>query len=500
MIINERLKKVLYSGIVFSFIAHFFGIINIIKNYDNIAVKNGYGASLIYGRWFLKLLADFNWKLLGSWNLQFFNNVIALGILTISAYLFIIIFDIKENKYIVLSTGLFLTFPTVTSIIFFPYISIYYSISILFIFLGVFLNNKYKLGWILTIVFTTLSLGIYQANFSIMVSLNLLILIQQILKNNYSFQRNVKLVIKYIIILLISIFIYFIILKTTLFLSGEKLLNYDGLNLTSALSFSNIFKLIFRTYKEVLFLPFNNVYGLSPSLLLSICIFCILFFDTILFIKLLSNTDILKNKVLSILIFITYPIAIDLPVVMVSGTRIYTLMVYSFIFIFIMPIVFLNEFNNTKSFMISILKKMVFILLSLSIYGYSYFSNVNYTAMYYTTMQTQNYLNQIVLQIKMQKGFNENMRWIFVGNIRDQLIFNPWAEGCLYGGNLSNYYNDYSRVGWIEHYLGYYPPVSYLEDYEKENDIDIIKKMPLYPNDGSIKIINNYVIVKFSEI
>ena len=43
MIMNKRLKKVLYSGIVFSFIAHFFGIINVIKNYDNIAVKNGYG-------------------------------------------------------------------------------------------------------------------------------------------------------------------------------------------------------------------------------------------------------------------------------------------------------------------------------------------------------------------------------------------------------------------------------------------------------------------------
>ena len=500
MIMNKRLKKVLYSGIVFSFIAHFFGIINVIKNYDNIAVKNGYGASLIYGRWFLKFLADFNWKLLDSWNLQFFNNIIALGILTIAAYLFIIIFDIKKNKYIVLSTGLFLTFPTVTSMIFFPYISIYYSISILFIFLGVFLNKKYKLGWILTIVFTTLSLGIYQANFSIMVSLNLLILIQQILKNNYSFQKNIKLITKCIIILLLSILVYFIILKTTLFFSGEKLLNYDGLDLTSALSFSNILRLIKRTYKEVLFLPFNNVYGLSPSLLLSICIYGIIFFDIILFIKLLSNTNILRNKIISILIFITFPISIDLPVVMVSGTRIYTLMVYSFIFIFIIPIVFLNEINDVKNFMICISNKIVCLLLILSIYGYSYFSNVNYTAMYYTTMQTQNYLNQIVLQIKMQKGFNEKMRWVFVGNIRDQLIFNPWADGCIYGGNLSQYYNEYSRVGWIEHYLGYYPPVSYLDDYKKYNGIEIIKNMPLYPNDGSIKIIGNFVVVKFSDI
>lgn len=184
---------------------------------------------------------------------------------------------------------------------------------------------------------------------------------------------------------------------------------------------------------------------------------------------------------------------------MTKNVRVYTLTVYSIVFLFMLPILFIDNMNIHSN-----IKKTICSLLLVIILGYSYFSNVNYVAMYHTTMQTQNYLNQVVVQAKAQRGFNEDLRWIFVGNINDKLINNPWSDACSYGGNKENYLNDYSRNRWIRHYLGYQIPEVKYEDYirsvgDNAKILKTIKNMPNYPNDGSIIIHDDYVIIKFSD-
>ena len=96
-------------------------------------------------------------------------------------------------------------------------------------------------------------------------------------------------------------------------------------------------------------------------------------------------------------------------------------------------------------------------------------------------------------------NYNKDMKIYFVGRvIADDTFKSRWADvEFRYGGNSSdlNTYS-YSRFQTIYNYLGYV-----YEDIDKENEIyiqnkDEIEKMDKYPNDNSIKIIDNKIFVR----
>ena len=133
--------------------AHTFGITNVVKNYDNVAVTNDFGTGITSGRHFLTHIGETTKKYFGAWNLNFFNNVAALVMLIFSAFLIIKIYDIKSKRLTVLWTGIFVTFPTVTSTLFFSYTSHYYFGAVLLVVLAVFFSERYKYGYIISIIF-----------------------------------------------------------------------------------------------------------------------------------------------------------------------------------------------------------------------------------------------------------------------------------------------------------------------------------------------------------
>ena len=116
---DKRFYYILFAGIIAIVLSHLFCLGNILKNYDNITVFNGYGTGLSSGRWCLTLIGDFVKKYWGSYNVPYFNNLIALILLMISAYIIVIIFNIENCLLCGIWTAIFMSFPTVTSTMFF---------------------------------------------------------------------------------------------------------------------------------------------------------------------------------------------------------------------------------------------------------------------------------------------------------------------------------------------------------------------------------------------
>ena len=85
---------------------------------------------------------------------------------------------------------------------------------------------------------------------------------------------------------------------------------------------------------------------------------------------------------------------------------------------------------------------------------------MNYTALYYANRQTENYLNAMVVQVRMTEGFNTEKDWAFIGSIDDPLMYNSWQEEAIYGGNNAavDLINKYSRNWWIRYSFGYSIP------------------------------------------
>lgn len=66
----------------------------------------------------------------------------------------------------------------------------------------------------------------------------------------------------------------------------------------------------------------------------------------------------------------------------------------------------------------------------------------------------------------------------------------------MYGGKGSTYINAYSRNRWIQQYFGYKIPIANEETVRKLKKQPEVKEMPCWPDSGSIKVIDDTVVIK----
>lgn len=266
--------------------------------------------------------------------------------------------------------------------------------------------------------------------------------------------------------------------------------------------------LIKRIYAQFLPMPLQDYCGMSCTKILQLCIFILNSIGLTLMILLLRwekrNWTISLGSLALLGIF---PMAINSIILMAPNSHIYTLMVYASVIIYLLPVVILDltakelfplVLTHIKKRILQIMEIGTILFLSIAIWNYVYLSNGNYTAMYYTTQQTNNYLNSLITQIKMADGYHPSMEWAFIGyNISDPLYGNPWDDHFNYGGNVKRLINVYSRNTFINNYSGLSSlPIVNNETLNVLKEAPFVQAMPCYPEDGSIQVHRGVVIIK----
>lgn len=98
MKIQRRLKITFISSITAGLLAHLFALTNVLQNYDNMAIlPGGYGTGLTSGRWFLTILGNFLNKIWGNYNIPFFNGLLTIVILSITACIIVLMMDLQSD-------------------------------------------------------------------------------------------------------------------------------------------------------------------------------------------------------------------------------------------------------------------------------------------------------------------------------------------------------------------------------------------------------------------
>ena len=98
MKISNSARITLRAAILTGLASHLFALTNVLQNHDNIAVLNGYGAGVTSGRWFLNILGDFIGRVWGNYNLPFFNGLLCILLLSVSAAVIIERFHITDLR------------------------------------------------------------------------------------------------------------------------------------------------------------------------------------------------------------------------------------------------------------------------------------------------------------------------------------------------------------------------------------------------------------------
>jgi len=302
----------------------------------------------------------------------------------------------------------------------------------------------------------------------------------------------------YCLILVIGLVMYFLCLKLSLILYGTQLSDYNGVNSMGKISPAQLPQLLKLTVYNVCMLPLDNYCGLAGMKLIRICYILVgIVTGMALLFVLMRHVKKPLLIALSIVLCGLLPVAINFIQIMCPDGWVYTLMVYPFVLIVCVPMVIVEAMEGRDRWK-KLTENLLAIVLALLSVCYAYETNVVYSAQYYENRQVENYLSTMIAQVRMTEGFDAEKEWAFIGQIEDPLLRSGWDYEMRYGGSESaeELLNRPTRWYWFQVYCGYWIPSADETTVAQLSQTDEVRQMPCWPEQGSIKVIGDTVVIK----
>ena len=257
-------------------------------------------------------------------------------------------------------------------------------------------------------------------------------------------------------------------------------------------------ELIARAYRYYFCLPLNDYCNLATNRMLKVIYALIYTINVVLSAAILmQKKKPVGNVIMALLLGVVFPISVNLIEIMCPNSRIYTLMVFSCSVSALVPCLLLEQLDRPAK----VTMKCVGIVLVLFVIFNTYFNNLTYTSLYYVNRQTENYMNAMITQIRMADGFSVDKKWAFIGTNKDPMVKNKWQAVPVYGGaeHTNRMISAYSWKDWIPQYLGISISMADDASINEIKQMREFQEMACWPNDGSIRVINDIVVIKFQE-
>ena len=202
------------TSLAVGFFVHLFGFVNILHNHDDIWNQPmGFGAGITSGRWLLSILGAVFQKLGFGYNLPTVNSVIFLILIAVAAGIVISVLQIRNRMAAGLMGAFWAVFPSVTSVMFYKFTTVYYGIAVCLAVTAVWVLPKQKYGLLISAACIACSLGIYQGYVPITISLMVLVLLKQMLTREINVRTLIFRGLYFCGSLMLGVLLYFLILK-----------------------------------------------------------------------------------------------------------------------------------------------------------------------------------------------------------------------------------------------------------------------------------------------
>jgi len=501
--LSSRMKQTIFSVVIWGVIAHLYMYMNRIVNHDSVfLLQYNSGTTITSGRWFLEVLV----KIANTFN----NNYITpwgIGAVTISVYaasacMLVKTFDIKSKPLCCILGALLITYPTVTSNNLYIYTAHYYAYAFALACGSVLLLTicKKPLALLGSSLMIALSLGIYQAYLPFVLTMYVLLLLLKCLSADAATADVIRTALRFLAALIGGLILYFAFNYGVLHLTDSAMNTYMGLDHMGKIGISSIPSILKECYSSFFELFLHPYYGVNQKPWLRIMMLLCFLFAIAGIVYL-----ILKNRVCAVHIaFICaaialFPIAVGGIYIMVQTTdAICTMTVFSTIFIFFVPICIADQlFRTLRVNRAFVVQTCLCLALGLVCIYYSSLANETYVALEYSNQNINAYFTELATQIKSQEHFSTDLKVAWIGEIRDESLPQIDCEYIIRGAYpIDRLINVYSREYFMTMHCGY--NCTFVEDTQDLQEDDRVKAMPAYPSPGSICIIDDVIVVKFS--
>ena len=496
------------SALCCGVVTHGFALVNVLHNYDNILQQpKGLGVGILFGRWLLSALGDFNDVVFDlNYNLPLVNGLAFLLFIALSTAVLIDVLKIKRTGCAIFVGCLMATFPTVGATMAFRYTAPYYGLALLLAVLAAWVADRKRWGWLLSALLLTLSMGLYQAYPPVTISLFVLVLMRDALDEQAQLKPLIFRGLRYCASLLLAVAAYFVMLKVVMAAYSSHLTvslqDYQGVSTMGQISLRELPFLIKQAWLSAVLFPVHDYCSLTSTTQMKLVWTLLVGTTLVLGIYLLLHR---RPKPLLGAFFavmgLVFPLAVNFIMVMCPDSVIYTIMVYSFVLVGCAPLMLLELLPKPhKGFV-----RTICTLAALVVFYNGYYTNFNYMKLYYANRQVENYLSGLVAQIRMTPGYTPEKTWAFLGDLDDPKMYELWYEEPTYGGiigcsaeGLMN--AGHSKTTWFDNYIGYGVGFAPQEQCQMLAEDPAVKQMPTWPSAGSIQVVGEYVVVKFQDL
>lgn len=443
------------------------------------------------------------------YDLPWVNGVLAILFLALSSVVIVEGMGIHSKVGAVLTAGLLVTFPTISSTFCYSYTVDGYMLAVLLAALAFLFTDRQKWGFLAGIVCMGVSIGIYQAYFSFTIILCVLRLLTDLLDAEHMKEIWNK-IWRYVVMGIGGYVFYYVTLKLMLWLKGTEISGYQGTDKIESFSISDLPQGIIEAVKSFgRFVLTSNV--LTTTTLMKIAFVIIVAVAVLMYIICFIEKKRYKSAIrilMALVLVAVIPVGATMVNVLSPNTYFHLLMRLAWALFFIYAVVLAERIGVSGKKWQVIAKKTLAsataVCAAVLIWQFGVMANVVAFNMNERYEKTYAICVRMVDWIEQTEGYTTGTKVALLGGVLDA---NYYPDTDITREDLIGYFgadgtmsiSDTEKFAeFSKHYLNVTIETIPLSEELEIAQTEEFANMPKFPAAGSVQFIGNVLVIKWN--
>lgn len=505
LITTERLQ-ILISVFLFGLLAHAFVFFNYLPNWDGL--NNWYSSqnTISLGRCFLTLACGIS----SYYDLPWINGILSLLYLGVTAILICELLQLQKASARILLGGLLAAFPAVTSIFAYMYTADGYFLSMLCMTAAIYLVLKHKWGFLPGALLITFAFGCYQAFITFAMMLVIVWSLKQLL---FDCAPVKTLLLKWgrcLLSAVIGFLLYYLLNAVLQKLQHVTFADYQGISDLSASSPAvSLLQAAGQCITDFAYFFTGSLSAMNLYSYLNILMLLLLAIGMVFYLVQNKLWHTPARLLLTVLFAVLIPFCCFAIYFISPNVSYHMLMHGGLYFVYVLLLIFYDQASKKTAFFTVIYQWFCLILTCLILYNFILTANICYQKQNISvqaSMNTMDHMAQVIMTLEDLKGADEIA---VIGTLDDNPHVNPEGQklssiSIHLPPDMTGFTEGYIMTGAV-HYSHFLQNYYHLEfsaaDEARTQALSAdpeVARMPVWPESGSITIIDKTVIIKLS--
>lgn len=496
-------RAAFFACIITGYLVHLYAFTNIVPCSDGLSRVYDPQQMTVSGRWFLHYASMLN----GFTQMPAVIGLLSMLLLGAAAAMTVGLMHVRSRSLGGVCGAVMAAFPCLGYTFLYMFTASAYCLAIFMAVLAVQLAVRGKWRLVPAVLLLAMAMGTYQAYAAMSIALSVLVVIEYLTRPEATLRGTLRLGGRLVAFLALGAAAYYGILQIFLRVKHVQLLSYLGMDtVMTHYPLAKLPSLLVTTYKQVLaffFIP-GSVNGYDTPVL-SVLNALLLAAAALSLVAALRHDRLLRQpwRVLLLLVLILlFPLAINFGQIMSPYSAPTPIMKYAFVLVYLAALLMLDQCDGCiprpKAAGIAGAVCVCALLMC-----FLQTNNLLYTASAQAHRATQSYLTRMMARVEDCDGYTPGMEVVIIGTIPDAQMHSAIESYA----QVSHYSVPIHQVAPLNKHLYYY-----LNDWlsipieEPSQEVmaavassDAFAAMPLYPQQGSVKVLDGRLVVKLSE-